>query len=613
MTPLKPPEKDERLHALLSCDLFRELDAAALAEVDASVEWLGLEADAPLFFEGDPADALYVVVAGRLEAWSAGEGTETLLGRIYPGEPVGEMALLGDRPRTATVRALRDAVLVRLGRDALERIAVKNPSVLFTLSRALVDRATAKPAPKLDHPVIALVAASADAPTAELADALVKELTAFGPAHRVDAQSLDAAVGPGAARAAIGEPAHARGAAWLAALEEHRGHVVLVADPEVTKWTERCIRHADVIVLVANARARPEPRRLPERLRMAPTGRFDHRELVLVHADHTTRASGAAEWLRVLPVHGSHHVRLRVSDDIARLARLLTGRGVALALSGGGARGYAHLGVLRALREAGVPVDVVCGTSIGSIISALYALGNDVEQVTEELRRGFVDRSPLDYGVPVLSLARGRRFQAMLERLFGDRLAEDTWRRWFCVSSSLMRQKAIVHRSGSMLHGVRASCALPGILPPVVVDGDLLVDGVFLDNLPAARAAAEYGGTTIAVNVLPPAGAREWAPITSGAGLWEYAARMLDPRSPSIPPILQLALQGIFLSTMQESEQLRDTTDLFIEPAVGHVWFLDFANFEPVIQAGYEAACRAIAEWQGRGKAGATRIGAPDD
>jgi predicted acylesterase/phospholipase RssA len=589
------------VRALRACPLFRDLGADVLEELGDSAEWVGLEADAALFHEGDPGDALYMLVEGRLEAWWASPDGEAPVGRIYPGDPVGETALLGDRPRTATVRAVRDSVLVRVSREALERVATRSPKVLFGLCRVLIERAN-DPGPVSPPPrVFAVVSATPFAPVDRLAESLVSALGQHGPSHRVDSARVDDELGPGAAQAALGDPGHARGAAWLSALESEDGQVVLVADREESEWTRRCIRLADVILLVADAREAPGRQPLPARLAGSPEGRFDRRELVLVHPDESRSPSGASRWLDAVAVQGWHHVRLGARDDVARLARFVRGRAVALALAGGGARGYAHLGVLRALREARVPVDLVCGTSIGAIVSALYAMGHDDEQIVDEIRRGFVDRSPIDYGIPLLSLARGRRFDGILERAFGDRRAEDTWRRWFCVSCSLSRRAAVAHHRGPLTQAVRASCALPGVLPPAVVDGDVHVDGVFLDNLPAELAAREAGGPVIAVNVLPPSGSAAWEGFTKGSGLLAHAARMLDPGAAGrLPPILQVGLEGIFLGTMQASERIRKSADVFIEPPVGDVWFLDFAKFEPVIRAGYDTARRELARWTDR-------------
>jgi predicted acylesterase/phospholipase RssA len=363
-----------------------------------------------------------------------------------------------------------------------------------------------------------------------------------------------------------------------------------------------------VVLLVADANDAPGALRPPARLAGAAHGTFDRRELVLVHRDTIDRPRQTRRWLEALKVDAWHHVRLGRPGDIARVARFLTGRAVALALAGGGARGFVHLGALRALRELGIPVDLVCGTSIGSMIGGLVALGHDDESASELIRRWLVDRSPLDFRLPLLSLARGRNFDQLTEAMFGDADAEDAWSRYFCVSCSVTRATAVVHRTGPLRNVVRASCALPGVLPPVEINGELLVDGVFLNNLPAEEAQRE-AGRTIAVNVLPPQGGEAWAKLARDDGPLRQVARMLHPKAQvRMPPILQLVLQGIFLGPMQSSARIARSVDVFIEPPVGNYWFLDFQPFEEIRRLGYETARRELEAWLERPGAASERI-----
>jgi predicted acylesterase/phospholipase RssA/CRP-like cAMP-binding protein len=592
---VSPPDRDKRLQVIRSVSIFRDLNDDEVAALDEVMAWRAIEADAPLFHAGDPGDALYVVVEGRLDAWARGRRRndpeqEVRLGWVFPGQVVGEMALLGDRPRTATVRAVRDSILLELPRAAFERVVARNAHAALTLARVLVERATARTESEAGPRAFALVPATPSAPARAVAESLLR---AFGqrPPAFVDAARLDSQIGVGAANADVGDPAHAGGERWLGALEADAGRLLLLADGGDSPWTRRCVRYADLVLIVADARERPSAEHLTQRLRRLPEGGFDRREIVLVHPDGATQATGSAGWIAAVPADDWHHVRLAVRADFDRLARFLEGRAVGLALAGGGARGYAHVGVLRAMREAGVPVDLACGTSMGSIVAGLRALGQEDGDIAEAIRRNFVSRSPLDYTLPVVSIARGRRFDEIIEELFGDRLIEDTWSRFFCVSSSLRRAAPVVHRRGPMRSAIRASCALPGVMPPFGQGGDLLVDGVFLDNLPAEEARRHGAGRTVAVNLLPPTESSEWAPLSDDAGPLRAAARLLDPRASSrTPPILRLGIDGVFLGALQASLRVKASADVFIEPAVGNVWFLDFGTFDPVVAAGYEAA-----------------------
>src|SRR6202035_4079754 len=188
-------------------------------------------------------------------------------------------------------------------------------------------------------------------------------------------------------------------------------------------------------------------------------------------------------WLEGSPVALHHHVG--DAADLGRLARLITRRGGRLVLSGGGARGFAHLGIIRALREARVPIDFVGGSSIGSIIAAGVAVGWSDDEMRLRYRRSFVDTNPVnDYTFPFVALTRGRKVSRLLQREYGDILIEDLRRPFFCVSANLSTGRALEHRDGRLADALRASVAIPGVLPPVFHGDDVLVDGATINNLP---------------------------------------------------------------------------------------------------------------------------------
>ena len=162
-----------------------------------------------------------------------------------------------------------------------------------------------------------------------------------------------------------------------------------------------------------------------------------------------------------------HHVRVHNPADVARLARRVAGRAVGLVLGGGGARAFAHIGALRALVEAGVPVDMIGGASAGAIIAAQFAQGWSVAELYARNRRlAHLGRSLIDYTVPLVSLIQARKFTAILHELFGQTCIEDLWLPFWCLSSNLTRAEKIVHRAGPLAAALRATCALPASCRP---------------------------------------------------------------------------------------------------------------------------------------------------
>ncbi len=264
-----------------------------------------------------------------------------------------------------------------------------------------------------------------------------------------------------------------------------------------------------MILLAAPAGARAQP--WAPGVAEAALARGARVELALLH-DERIEAGAAARWLEFSPVALHHHIL--DTADLGRLSRLLTRRGVGLVLSGGGARGFAHLGIIRALREARVPIDFVGGSSIGSIIAAGVAMGWSDEEMRMRYRRSFVDTNPVnDYTFPFVALTRGRKVSRLLEREYGDVHIEDLRQPYFCISTNLTAGRALEHRSGRLSEALRASVAIPGVMPPVYRGGDVLVDGAAVNNLPVDIMHSHAPGLVIGSDV----GADRFAPIAAAA------------------------------------------------------------------------------------------------
>ncbi len=580
---------DLALQALRRTGVFRDLPDATIEDLARRAEIVMVEADVPLFAIGDRSDDLYVVVSGRLDVVQPdGAGGEIHLRRLSHGDTVGEIALIDGEPRSATVRAVRDAVLLRISRLAFEQTAQRDPAALLSVCRVLVRRARV-PREEKAAPLIGLVPVSPRAPTARTAEALA---AAMSPAERViciDAAMVAERLGPGAA---AGERPHDL-TQWLDLVERDHDQIILIADSGDTPWTRHCIRAADTIVMIASATDSAREITLPGRLRESAHGSYDRRELLIVHPDAVKLPRGTRAFLDAAQVDAHHHVRLGVQADLARAARLLAGRGHGLALAGGAARGFAHIGVIRALRERRIPIDIVAGTSMGSIVAAQCAAGWSPDRMRDECRRYLVDSSPFDFTVPIVAATRGHRFQRMLQAFFGDTMMEDLWVRCATVSSSAVSASVVPHERGPVTYAVRASCALPGLLPPVVTGDDVLVDGVFLENLPVHVVKRMGAGRVIAVNVIPSSG-KALAATAEDSAL-RHLGRLLNPFSGNhLPPVLHLAMQGFFLGAHHASAKAKDEVELYIEPDTSDIWFLDFGALDAAIVTGYEAARRAM-------------------
>jgi predicted acylesterase/phospholipase RssA len=380
-------------------------------------------------------------------------------------------------------------------------------------------------------------------------------------------------------------------------LEGRHGFVVFLADAEPTPWTAQCLRHADHVLLVADATDRPTPRPVErlvgERRRTVPA----RSDLVLVHPPTTADPSGTRRWLGRGTIDGHHHLRDGSAEHAARVARHVLDRPVVLVLSGGGARGMAEIGVIRALADLGIPVDAAGGTSAGALVAGCLARGWGPDRMERTFRAALVGFKPLDLTLPAVALTTGRRVTERLRAAAADLDIEDLWLPFYCVSTNLSRNVGQVHESGPAWRAIRASFAIPGVFPPLPEGGDVLVDGGLVDNLPVARARARHGGATVvAVDVGTrrdlPAGALSDSGVVAGwSVLWDrlHPLRRRREQVNIVRVMTRLTELG--------AEQGADRGDVLVRPEVQDFPILDFDRFDDLIARGREAGRATLEPW----------------
>ena len=289
---------------------------------------------------------------------------------------------------------------------------------------------------------------------------------------------------------------------WMSDLEDRFRYVVYVNEPDRSAWALRCLRGSDVMLLVARADGAPALTAVESALSRADR-QMTAIELVLLHPSAEPRIADTARWLNERRVVRHHHVRMDARDDYARVGRFASGRAVGLVLSGGGARGLAHIGVIRALTERGVPIDAIGGASMGAIVGALCASGLDADAIAAQMRAEYVGHPDYDYTLPIVALSSAAGSVRRMKRLYGERGVEDLPLRYFCMSTNLSRAESVVLDRGPLWRAVRTSSSVPGLLPPIAHSGDLFVDGGLLNNLPADVMRQHGAGIVVGVNVTP--------------------------------------------------------------------------------------------------------------
>ena len=565
------PARRELLQRLAGLPLFAGLDAKSLGDLADTMEWLALPGGAELFAQDEASDAMFVLLHGRLAASRRdAEGRIRPLGVVTPGECVGETGLIAGEPRSASVIAMRDSELLRLSRPAFERLIASHPQAMLSMARLALKRFGGQGSTLATPHCFALL------PAMEGVD-----LHAF-------ARRLALALGVDPAAALIDAPqARDRESGWFSAREASSPHLIYVGDGDLA-WRDRCLRQSDCVLLLADASHGFE---IAERIPAPASSPHLPQHLVLLQQDDP-RPGSTRVWRNAFPQALVHH-HVRHEADLARLARRLTGRATGLVLSGGGARGFAHIGVVRALRDAGFEIDYIGGCSIGGIVGAGVAADWSYPQMVEVYRACFVDTNPLsDWTLPLVSLRSGRKVSRLLREAFGARDVEDLPIPFFCVSSNLTDGVLEVHERGPLWMWLRASCAIPGVLPPVFTGGRVLVDGGVIDNLPVAEMRRRLAGEIIAVDVGGNYRLETKMEETEMPSWWTLLPEWFGVRKR--PSLGQILLRAGMVNSDATVQRRRRQTKLLLKPALQGIDLLEWSAFAQAVDLGYQYTIRHV-------------------
>jgi len=604
---LRPAHQDDLLLQHLR-NFLGIVDDAAIDKLRGRLRWLQLAGGETLMRQGEPGEELYLLVSGRLRVYVDQDEQRRIVREVTRGAVVGEMGVIAEAPRSATVVAIRDSVLVSLGKEDFAQLQATSPQVTLALTRQIIERLRTERGPTVaDRPVtMALLPVSAGVDAAAFARELAAQLASRGRVVVLDAAEVERRVRAGRAAAVSGDDDHAQRSLAITfdELEGTHDYLLLVGDATPTEWTHRCARHADEILLLADAQAMPaiHPNEASFLLDRPP-----HAEaaeiLVLLHPAGTEMPSGTLRWLERRPVRDHVHLRRGHAPDMARLARIQSRTAVGLVLAGGGARGFAHLGVYRALQERGIEIDYVGGTSIGAVMGALVATGRPWQRLESVARTEFGRGPTGDYALlPLISLIKGRRLRRILQQAVAESVGqgagiEDLWKNFYCIATNFSKAGELVLRRGDLVRALLASTAIPGALPPVLMDGDLLCDGGTFNNFPVDVMRRMRGVSTVIGVDLNPVKARR-IELAEMPGAWSLLLDRLRPRKrrryrlPSLPVLL---INSTVLYSLSRQRQGRALTDLYFNPPLDRVGMLDWTRFDQVVKQGYEHALQVLA------------------
>jgi NTE family protein len=578
---------------LASTSVFRRLDEAMLTSIARTADVVLVPAGDSVLSEGAEGNEAFVVIAGRLDVIIATpEGASETVGTLGPGDVVGEMALITNEPRSATVTARRDSALMRIPAGEFRTLVFAHPDVLLDVTRTVMGRLNRSihgERPDSATNVVAVVPAGSSPLHREFAEGFLR---AAGDARIAVVTATEAHDRLG------DEPSRARVAEYLHRLEDENDLLVLIGDPSDIEWTRLCRRQCDVMLSVGGVEglARYAPYEEQASGEWAEAGASHH--LVLVHpVGAQPTGTEAILGLRLPARH--HHIREGSRDDVERVTRIVLDRSVGVVFGGGGARGFAHLGVIKAMRDVGIPIDHVGGASMGASIGASFAMGWEWDRIVEIVRHVTFERGKLvDTTLPLVSAGRGRRLTSGMRGAYGDTDIRDLWTDFYCVSTDLTDGVVYEHTDGAVWPAVRASVSIPGVFPPMASpEGHVLVDGGVLDNVPTATMRRIFDPRTIIAIDLRAPSSLPIADLPPNGDLsgWVVAWQRLVPGRDrmEVPRLLETLIAS---STVSGQPGAGDA-DLVLRPDVGRFGIMDFTAWDTIIEVGYEAAKESLVDF----------------
>lgn len=539
-----------------------------------------------IFQEGSAADSMLVLLKGRLRILRRdADGQPLLYNEISPGEIVGDMGLILEQQRTSDVVAVRDSTYAILTREVLQVLLKRFPVELNQLfCQAIYNRIRPQDKNIERHQAHAFVVIPLhrEACVREVAESLTQALS------RKSQASLMRPLGEQQPRP-----------------EGGNDYLVFEGDLAEPAWTRRAFLQSDQIIFVANADAECKDSVIENLLASEPGFTLMRRHLLLFHKPGQSASTGAIErWRRERDVERVYLARQGINKDFERLARFLTNSAVGLVLGGGGARGFAHLGAIQAMEDASIPIDIIGGNSMGALIGAQYAMGIPTNEILEGTRRfALGGEHP---ALPVLSLLSGRRMSRDLQKMFGGEKIETLWQPFFAATCNLSKACITVRDTGPVWQAVMASNSPAGLLPPVLQQGELLVDCAILDNVPVTAMRSRLGaplekrrgnGTVIAIDV----DVRETlavSPEVKGLSTWGSLKSLWGIGNEKMPNIIDVLSRATHIGGLAQRSRAIALSDFYLEPPVSEFSMMGYRKAEQIARIGYNYASEQISRWK---------------
>ncbi len=583
------PETSRRITKLLEkSQLFSDVSADVLLSLAQQMELITINSGDILIEKGEIGDCLYILAHGRMRVY-ADKITEKPIGEVGVGDVVGELALLADTPRTATVRAVRDCTLIKISRTLFKTLVEQHPNSAMKIISTCVKRFLPNHSEKKHHiKTLAIMPCQNAVETQQVTEKLQKALSEYARVNVVSGSQdgIDQLM----------QKPNAQIQDQLNSAEQQFDITLYVADHDCTAWTMQCIRQADKILLVSMSNS----------FASSDAEKFVHKQkniiaekiLLIVHNENTKLPQNTRDLIQKKPC--DQHFHAAKNKDYERLARFLLGKAICVVLSGGGIRGLAHHGLVKAFEERNIPIDMVAGTSFGALMAMAVAKGmNQVEmnQAWSKLVKK-IDKV-VDLTFPISAISSGKVLHQLLTEIFPAVLdVEDLWLPAFSVATNISDFSVNELRTGPVWRAIRASLSIPGIFPPIIDDGDLLVDGASLNNLPVDLMHLVSNDGTVIASVASSIPAKQtFTGSDSGISGWRILLDSITNNKKSVMPnIAEVLVNSSLVASTRHELEMKSIADFTFNLKTDEFKLLDIENWEKIRDRGYESVCKELDE-----------------
>ncbi|MFK7908137.1 MAG: cyclic nucleotide-binding and patatin-like phospholipase domain-containing protein [Chitinophagales bacterium] len=569
-----------------------------LQKISSKATLINLQCKETLLKQGDEGEEVFILIDGRLRAVRETEGeAPTVLGEISKGEIVGEMAALIGEKRNATIYAIRNSMLLCFKGSDFVELLQQQQSSLKQLIQTVTERTKKSFVPKHTVNTVAIVPITKGLELSTFGKHLVEAIQPFGTPILLSQAVFEAENG--------GKFNENENYNKELVNYEAKGNFVLYwTDGKWNNWTRHCISRADKVLFIADSLQSPKVASFEKKVvDYLSDSNHAAQELVLIHPTRTKIPTKTRNWLAKRNLQKHYHVAWNEIKDIQRLARFLTGNAIGVALSGGGLRTAAQFGILHAFIEAGIPIDIIGGSSGGAFTGASYAQVFGAEEmlpIVHDSQKLF--KSTNSITLPIVSLFSGKKFTDLIKLFYKDVRIEDLWTDYFCVSLSLVSGDLKVHTEGHLWKAVRASTSVMGILPPVLEDGDCLVDGGLINACPSNILVKMGVGKLIVVNACSSSGIEVDGGFSPDVSGWEILLKKINPffKKQIVPNIGTTIIQSMYMASNHLQKKVYDESkiDLFIELPLDEFTSLDVESVKNLYQIGFDYGRTQVDLWK---------------